>query len=304
MIRILPIHTGGTIASTTTKNGTKPTLSFKSILKKVDKKILKDIEIQKEITPLGKYGIDSSNLDLNHIKKIYKTVKENYDKYDAFLITHGTDTLSYTSAFLFYMLKNIKKPLILTASQKTIDKKNSDVIPNLTTALLACKSKNYGVWVAFDKKIFYGNSITKIDSTNLSAFTSPNRNNFTLNEFISKKIRNYKKEKFNGKISKKIGIYYLSPTTTIKEIKNYLKNDLKTIIVLVYGLGGHKKEIFEELSKSDKKIIAKSTCIYGETNLDFYEVGKNAKSRGIKSAKYLSLEALFAKESIYLGQVL
>jgi len=297
LIKILPIHTGGTIASTSQKNGAKPTLSFHSLLKKVDKDVLKDIKISKELTPFGKYGIDSSNLNLKHIKKLYKTILKNYEKYDAFLITHGTDTLSYTSSFLFYMLKNIKKPVILTASQKTIDDKNSDVISNLTTALLACKTKNHGVWVAFDKKVFYGNSITKIDSSNLSAFTSPNRNEFTIREFLKTKIKNNKKEKFKGNLSKKVAIYYLSPSTTTNEIQNYLKNDFDTIIVLVYGLGGHKKEIFKELSKSNKKIIAKSNCIYGETDLNFYEVGKNAKKVGIKSAKNLSLEAVFAKES-------
>lgn len=298
MIKILPIHTGGTIASTKTKHGTKPTLQFNSILSKVDKKILKDIKIQKEITPFGKSGIDSSNLDLNHIKKLYKIIKKNYKKYDAFLITHGTDTLSYTSSFLYYMFKNIKKPLILTASQKTINEKNSDVISNLTTAIKACKSQNSGVWVAFDNQIFYGNSITKVDSTSLSAFDSPNKNSLSINQFLNKKIINNKKEKFNKKLSKKVGIYYLTPTSSPSEIKHYLKNKFETIIILVYGLGGHKKEIFEEFTKSNKKIIAKSTCIYGKTDLNFYEVGKNAKNSGIKASKNLSLEALFAKESL------
>ncbi len=34
--------------------------------------------------------------------------------YDGFVITHGTDTMAYTSAALSYMLQDLGKPIVIT----------------------------------------------------------------------------------------------------------------------------------------------------------------------------------------------
>ena len=44
-------------------------------------------------------------------------IRENYSKYDGFVILHGTDTLAYTSSALSFMLENLGKPVIVTGSQ-------------------------------------------------------------------------------------------------------------------------------------------------------------------------------------------
>ena len=45
--------------------------------------------------------------------------KDNYDKFDGFVVLHGTDTMSYTAAALSFMLEYLGKPVILTGSQVT-----------------------------------------------------------------------------------------------------------------------------------------------------------------------------------------
>ena len=53
-------------------------------------------------------------------------IKEKYDKYDSFIITHGTNTLGYTCAALSFSLANPNKPitrwkaLILQATQSVL----------------------------------------------------------------------------------------------------------------------------------------------------------------------------------------
>jgi len=44
-------------------------------------------------------------------------VKDNYTKYDGFVILHGTDTMAYTASALSFMLENLGKPVILTGAQ-------------------------------------------------------------------------------------------------------------------------------------------------------------------------------------------
>ena len=47
-------------------------------------------------------------------------IKENYDKYDGFIVTHGTDTMAYTASAISYLIQDSRKPIVFTGSQKSI----------------------------------------------------------------------------------------------------------------------------------------------------------------------------------------
>jgi len=52
-----------------------------------------------------------------HWFQIGNYIKKEYTNYDAFIVLHGTDTMSYTASALSFMFENLKKPVILTGSQ-------------------------------------------------------------------------------------------------------------------------------------------------------------------------------------------
>ena len=60
---------------------------------------------------------DSSNMQMNDWVDIAMDVKNNYDKFDSFIVLHGTDTMSYTASVLSFMFQNLDKSVILTGSQ-------------------------------------------------------------------------------------------------------------------------------------------------------------------------------------------
>ena len=60
-------------------------------------------------------NLDSSNMEPKHWKMMVHTIHENYEKYDGFVIAHGTDTMAYTAAALSYMIQNSKKPIVIIA---------------------------------------------------------------------------------------------------------------------------------------------------------------------------------------------
>ncbi|NLI90724.1 MAG: asparaginase [Peptococcaceae bacterium] len=66
-----------------------------------------------------------------HWLKIAGTIEKNYCSYDGFVITHGTDTMAYTAAMLFYMLQDSSKPIVVTGSQRPIDAEVTDGRRNL-----------------------------------------------------------------------------------------------------------------------------------------------------------------------------
>ena len=105
MRRILLIGTGGTIASRQTDDGLAPSLSISELLEKVP-------EIAELCVPecLQLFNMDSTNIRPEHWLEIARTIRENYSRYDGFVITHGTDTMAYTAAGLSYLIQDSPKP--------------------------------------------------------------------------------------------------------------------------------------------------------------------------------------------------
>jgi len=62
-------------------------------------------------------NIDSTNMHPGIWKKLAQAIYENYNKYDGFVVAHGTDTMAYTASALSFALRNLSKPVVLTGAQ-------------------------------------------------------------------------------------------------------------------------------------------------------------------------------------------
>jgi L-asparaginase/Glu-tRNA(Gln) amidotransferase subunit D len=49
--------------------------------------------------------------------KIANEISERYYQYDGFVVLHGTDTMSFTSSALSFLLQNVNKTVVVTGSQ-------------------------------------------------------------------------------------------------------------------------------------------------------------------------------------------
>lgn len=78
-------------------------------------------------------------------------VEAHYNQYDAFVITHGTDTMAYTAAALSYLIQNNHKPVVITGSQKSLAAQESDARQNLSDAFIyASYNGACGVHILFE----------------------------------------------------------------------------------------------------------------------------------------------------------
>ena len=121
MKRILMIATGGTIASKETAEGLAPALSSQELLACVPE-VAKACSVQ-TVQP---FNLDSTNVRAGHWLDIARIIEENYDGFDGFVVTHGTDTMAYTAAALSYLVQNSAKPIVLTGSQKSVYSRDTD----------------------------------------------------------------------------------------------------------------------------------------------------------------------------------
>ena len=101
--------------------------------------------------------MDSSEMGPDSWMKIVKIIADNYQKYDGFVVLHGTDTMSYTASALSFMLENLSKPVILTGSQLPIGMLRTDGKENLITAIEIAAAKENGLPLVPEVCIFFVN---------------------------------------------------------------------------------------------------------------------------------------------------
>ncbi|HBD65112.1 MAG TPA: L-asparaginase 1, partial [Clostridiales bacterium] len=167
---ILLIATGGTIASKKTEDGLAPQITSEELLGYVP-----EIKEFCNVETIQLLNIDSTNIQPEYWVLMTEAIESNYDKYDGFVISHGTDTMSYTSAALSYLIQNLDKPVIITGAQKPINADITDAKKNLLDSFRFAAEKDVrGVYLVFDGKAIVGTRARKVKSKSYSAFESIN----------------------------------------------------------------------------------------------------------------------------------
>lgn len=309
MKKILLIATGGTIASKSTENGLVPTISSEEIIGFVPEVV----EIA-DIDTLSLFCIDSTNITHEHWIRIAAAIKENYDLYDGFVITHGTDTMAYTSAALSYMIQNSPKPIVLTGSQKSIYLRDTDARNNLIGAFMyAASDYAGGVSVVFDEKVIIGTRAKKTRSKSFNAFSSIDFPE--LAHIRDRKIINYISERsdgqpvFYGKLDPEIFVYKLIPGAD-PWILDRLSGRYRAIVIESFGVGGIPCYANGDFIGALKRLIDSGVTVVMTTqvshegsDMEIYEVGMSAKeSLDLMEAYDMTLEAITTKLMWILGQ--
>lgn len=80
--------------------------------------------------------LDSSDMNMTDWAHIAQTLGENYEKYDAFIVIHGTDTMAYTASALSFCLQDLRKTVIITGSQVPMSEVRNDGQENLLGSLI------------------------------------------------------------------------------------------------------------------------------------------------------------------------
>ncbi|MEG1405539.1 MAG: asparaginase, partial [Alistipes sp.] len=130
---ILIIYTGGTIGMKTDPDtGALVPFDFSAIYDEFPS--LKRLNVDIDVLALDPV-IDSSNVSPANWVELATLIRDNYARYDGFVVLHGTDTMSYTASAMSFMLENLSKPVVFTGSQIPIGVLRTDGRENLITAI-------------------------------------------------------------------------------------------------------------------------------------------------------------------------
>lgn len=309
MKKVLLITTGGTIASKPTEEGLAPQLSGDEIIKFVP-----ELADYAELTTSAVMNIDSTNLSPKHWLIIAATIEKYYADFDAFLITHGTDTLAYTAAGLSYLIQNSKKPIVLTGSQHSIARRDTDARRNLKDALLyAVDERAKGVKLVFDGQIILGTRGRKTHTKSYGAFNSidfPPVAVIRGDEIIYYINEQFEQTcKFYHHLNSHVAVLKLTPGLMADSLLA-LGQASDAIIIEGFGSGGLPNleesdltEAAETLIKAGKILVMSTQVQHEGSDMALYQVGHHLlHDYGMPEAKSMTIEALTAKLMWILAQ--
>ena len=310
MKNILLIATGGTIASKGTKSGLTPQMSSREILEYIP-----SINHLCHVDSVQLFNLDSTNILPGHWEAMARTVQENYDKYDGFVILHGTDTMAYTSSALSYLIQNSAKPIVLTGAQRPIDKEITDAKMNLYDSFLyACDDKSRGVVIVFQGQVIAGTRARKIRSKSFNAFSSINfpdvaviRSNHII-RYIEDPVPKLPPV-FSTHMNPRVFSLKLIPGMDAGIIR-YLKPHYDALIIESFGVGGipcYEGDIFMDVRQDwvdDGKILVMTTQVPNEgSDMVIYNVGSRIKEKfDLLEAYDMTPEATVTKLMWLLGE--
>lgn len=281
------ISTGGTVASRVdyTTGGVYASYSPADLVAAVPE--LEQFNIDSKLL----FSMMSEDMTPQHWKEIAKAVyRELKGEASGVVVTHGTDTMHFTTAALSFMLKNLNKPVVLTGAQRSSDRGSSDSFMNLLCAAhFATKSD-----VAEVSLVMHGSSsddfcyahrgtkVRKLHTSKRDAFKSVNDEPLA-KVFPDGKIevinKNYRRRSdsevsLDDKLEERVALIKVYPGMAPEIFDFYLEKKFRGIVIEGTGLG-HVPTTIEKYSLIPKikeatnagiPVCITSQCIFGRVH--------------------------------------
>jgi len=266
------------------------------------------------------FEILSENMKPENWQKLAEKIKESIDSgINGVIIGHGTDTMSFTSAALSFMLKDLSIPVVLVGSQRSSDRPSSDAALNLINAatvarsdiaevvvsMLGASSHNYGL-------IHRGTLVRKMHSSVRNTFRTIN--NIPLGMVQNKNIKMFtydyrKRSKLKTTtitaFEKKIALIYSYPGTSNELINFYIDKGYRGIVFAGTGLGHLPTSIYPSIKRAiqeDITILMTTQTLHGFVGMNVYSTGRELQNIGVIPGRNLLPEVAYVKLGWVLGQ--
>jgi len=240
-------------------------------------------------------SVMSEDITFNDWKRMAEMITKEVNKSDVagVVVTQGTDTLHFSTAMMSFMLKDLHKPVIFTAAQRSIDRGSSDAFMNLI-----CATKAAAHWDGAEVvtclhgtssddycTLIRGTKVRKMHTSRRDAFRPINEPHFAEVKLGGKltPVNTNHRKRSKGKTSastvceKKTALIQIHPSMDPKIIDFYVKEGYRGIVLSATALGhvptegeGSLLPALENAIKKGVSIVIASQTLYGRTHQYVY----------------------------------
>jgi len=311
--RVLLIYTGGTIGmDRNDETGALQPFRFDRLVSRVPElaRVKADVDTFQFDPP-----IDSSDMRPKLWADLVKLIADRYDRYDGFVILHGTDTMAYTASALSFMLENLTKPVILTGSQLPINQLRTDGKENLLTSIEIATAKYRNgraivpeVCIYFHGALLRGNRTTKQAADEFAAFESFNyrhladvgvniiyHNGHVLTPYFDRPMRPH------FAMDSNVVVFTLFPGICEENVRHMLSApSLRGIVMRTFGSGNapHLPWLIDAIRDANERgivVVNISQCMAGKVEMRRYDAGIQLQQAGVVSGKDSTVESAITK---------
>lgn len=298
--KVLLIHSGGTIGmglpTPPVDRALAPDHSFVRCLRKNVPELwrLASLDIRTFSTK------DSSQMTPEDWCSLHALISTHVDDYDAFVLTHGTDTMAYTGTALSYLLPFPCKPVVLTGSQRPLTEIRTDARRNLINSVaIAASQRICETSIFFDTVLLRANRAKKMHIEEFRAFDSPNFP--LLAEERLKTLFNVpareplSRPRLEPRFDPRIQVVHAFPGAEAT-----LAPKARGLVIEAFGCGnlpmtGSVLALLKSCRKKKVPVVLTSQVQSGALSPEIYELGRAALDLGAISAGDMTFEAALIK---------
>lgn len=325
------LHTGGTIASRVDYRTGGVVSSF------APEDLLAMFPELREIANIKTrpvFSLSSEDLRFAHYKILANEIaKEIEGGADGVIVSHGTDTMHYSSAALAFMLQNLPVPVILVGAQRSSDRGSTDAAQNLVSAAYFIANSGFsGAAICMHENSSDGNCLIlpatksrKMHTSRRDAFRPINSLPWARVNYAERKIgflkndyqKKDKKRKLEAKTRMEEKVALIKTTTNMDSsiIDFFIRKKYRGLVLEGTGLGHapismtdrHTKKnlmFFKSLEKAIKKgavVCMSSQAVYGRVDMNVYSPGRDLLKIGVIPCGDMLPETAFIKLAWLLG---
>lgn len=251
---------------------------------------------------------------------VYKAIEQEVD---GIVITHGTDTMSYTAAALAFAIQRLPTTVALVGAQRSSDRPSTDAALNLLAAVITTLNAPFGEVVVVmhgtpadtAALVHRGVKVRKMHSSRRDAFQSINDKPLALIDLANRSLKVLNSRyiprasrdeiQFKPVFDERVALIKAYPGFQSEIIDMLVDRGFHGIVIEGTGLGHIGSHVIPSIKRAVEEgvaVVMTTQTLFGRVNMNVYTTGRKLIEVGVIPGEDMLPEVAYVKLSWVLAQ--